>query len=473
LLAGSVFFTACNKDKDAVQTTADSSIEFKITQTDFNFKSDVPSCSELSMDYVKFTINDVVYKSRIFYVNGEMLTEVVKLPVGNYEMTEFLVYNDNGTPNDDSDDVLVKASPAPGSQYYDLMTNKLNLDITVDPFYKKQISIDVLCFEDLFYESFGFTWFQFNDIKIERLCFFGDICTGKLDDFAGSLYESQPEGIQMDMPAIFQVKVFKGDNNVPFRTFGNEEWLGVGQCTEVYWPNNLNIDGEEFTFELWVLLPSGNTFAYNLINSWTFSDAEGVEAGEDGVVDFVMGSCQYEGADYQFPFWMNLPSTTFQMTVGNVSSPGANGSYFDITLSGIGEGYDIENTSYGVWCGDHDELIYLGSTHTVNALNSLSNVLPSDLTLTRDQINLINYFFNNLPNMIEDFDYNDYSSNWEDIQNTIWALAGDITPTGNALTYYNHVMTYGQNYQVPPGGWAAIIFFDSPYVQLVFTIVDP
>ena len=141
---------------------------------------------ELDMSYVKFTVLDsaqvtTTYKSMIYYIGGEMLTQVIKLPVGTYQVTSFVVYNDNGTPDDENDDVIVRAAPLPGSEYWDLMQFKLNLEFTVDAFYKKQYEIDVLCFEELFYNEFGFTWFEFNDVRIEYQCIFGDICVDDYD----------------------------------------------------------------------------------------------------------------------------------------------------------------------------------------------------------------------------------------------------------------------------------------------------
>jgi len=466
-----VIFASCNKDDETSSNPSESEFEFKIDQADFGFKNDVPECSDLNMDYVKFTVNGETYKSLIYYVNDEYLTQVVKLPVGDYTLTSFLVYNDNGTPNNEDDDILIKASPEPNSQYYDLVTNKLDLQFTVDPFYKKQITVDVLCFEELFYQEFGFTWFNFNDVKIERQCFYGDICTGCYEDYAGSLYENQPEGLQMDMPAIFEIRMFKNGETDPFRVFSNESYLGVGQCLEVYWPNQLNVE-EEFTFELWVLVPSGSGFEYRHIHDWTFMDDDSPATGEDGVTDFVMGSCNLQGADYKFPMWMNIPEGEFSLSTGN-ESPGSMGTYFDITLSGIGNGYDLQNQTYGVWCGDKDNTIYLGSNYTMIAISSLSTVLPDDLTLTPDQIRQMNFFYNNLEDIIPGFDYNNPVAHWEDIQNTFWAIAGDITPTGAAADYYTYVMDNSDGYEVPPGGYAAIIFWNNPSIQLVFTIVDP
>ena len=117
-----------------------------------------------------------------------------------------------------------------------------------------------------------------------------------------SLYENQVNGIQFDMPAIFEIKVFKGDDEEALRIFSNADWYGEGQCLEVYWPNRLDVEGEVFHFELWVLLPTANGFEYVLMDTWTFMDGEGAMTGEDGVVDFVIGDCQIDDADYHLNY---------------------------------------------------------------------------------------------------------------------------------------------------------------------------
>ena len=471
-------FTACEKDNETPESPAESSFEFVIEQANF-FKGsndEVPECLDLNMDYAVFDISGTTYTTDIYDVNDELLTEVIKLPIGDYVMTSFLVYNNNGTPNNMTDDILVKASPASNSEYWDLMNNKLDLDFTVEAFYKKQIEVDVLCFEDLYYESFGFTWFEINDLKIERACFFGDICTGCYEDYAGSIYADQPEGVQMDMPAIFKVKVYKEGESTPVRVFDNTPWLGVGSCTEVYWTNNLNAV-DNYTFELWVLLPSGNGFDYVLVNTWDVQDEFGPDAGNDGVVDFVLGSCQYQGADYEFEYHMDLPTDSFTMTTGG-SSPGSNGTYFDITLSGIADGYLIGNGSYGIYCADKNHTITLGATYTgVNAYNSLSSTLPGNFPLSNDEIVFVNYFINHVADYIPGWTY-DNPTEATLVQNVIWGItdAGSFTPTGEALTILNNVMANGANYEVPPGGYAGIIFWGDdvdPQVQLIFSLVDP
>lgn len=488
--AAAIMFTACEKDNktDVVQpeTQNEASIEFNIEQTGFDFKSLVPECSDLDFDYVKFKMMDSTgleteYMTGIYLIDGEHLTQVLKLNPGTYHVTSFLVYNDNDTP-EEGDDIIVRAAPEIDSEYWDLMEFKLNLEFTVEAFIKKQIEIDVLCFEDLFFEEFGFTWFLFHDVRIERLCFFGDICTGKLQDFMDtelmdSPYADQPEGVQMDMPAIFQVKVYKNNPEAPelLRTFSNEEWLGVGQCLEVYWPNRLDVEGEEFTFELWVMLPSGPIFETRLIYTWDVVDGIGPDTGEDGVVDFVMGSCQYEDSDYILPFWMDLPPDWFNMYTETPALPGPHGTFMDVTFSGIPEGYDIKNQTYGIWCGNFFTPIGSNINYTVKAYNSLAPLTwPADIAINEDVVARLNFFFNKLPMLIPGLEYDDYMDHWYDIQQTIWCLTDGIQPTDpDAIMMCNYVANNYQGYEVPPGGWAAILFWHGTNVQLVFVVVDP
>jgi len=223
-----------------------------------------------------------------------------------------LVYSANGTPGDLTDDIIVRAAPLPGSEYYDLMMYPLEIEVIIEPFFKIEVPVDVLCFEPLFYDEFGFTWFEFNDVRIEYQCIFGDICVDDFEMYIGSLYEQQENGIQFDIPAIFEIHVFKGEDEEPLRVFSNVEWYGEGACLPVYWPNRLDVEGEVFSFELWVLLPTEDGFTYVLVDTWTFMDGEGAITGEDGVVDFVIGTCNLDDADYEYDLtyecYPDLPS---------------------------------------------------------------------------------------------------------------------------------------------------------------------
>jgi len=499
MIASGLFMQSCNKDQD-VQKAPEGEFQFTITQTDFDFKGTdvlVPECLDLSMDYVKFNFNGVDYTSPVMFANGSFLTKTVKLAPGTYNLTEFLVYHDAGVIGDESDDVLIKAAPAVNSEYWDLMENPLDLAVTIDAFKKVQKTIDVLCFEDLVYQQFGFTWFNLNQVKIERQCFFGDVCTGKVYEYENSLYESQANGLQMDMPAIMEIVASKYDSAsaayVPFRTFSNAAYFGEGQCLEVYWANDEDLV-EDFRFELYVLLPQGLGMAYQLVgtydfqdeDTYDFQDEDGVATGADGVVDFVLGNCSLVDADFTYPAWVNLPSGSFTMhvdSVGNMATGNAapHGTYFDITLSGIAPGYDIFNGTFGSFCGDKDQYISVGSTHTVNIASSLYPLPEGINQVTSLQLERMNYMFNNLhlyPGF-EAIDLDDFTSIpeplWADVQNAIWFIVGDIADPGLiiATDAINNV-TLTNGYAPLPGGWATVVFFvDGAEVQIQLMPLDP
>lgn len=296
-----LLFIACEKDKQEANTKDQQApVEFKIEQSNFDFKTQVPECDDDAIwSHVVFSIKDAdgntsVYNSTINYIGEEYLTQVIKLDPGTYLLTSFMVYDTEGN--------IIRAAPMSSSIYHNLMTYQLDLEFIVEPFIKKQVPIDVLCYEELAYDEFGFTWFEFNDVRIEYQCIFGDICVDDYEPYEESLYAGQANGIQFDIPAIFEIHVYKEGVQDALKVFSNAEWLGEGQCLEVYWPNRIDEEGEVFNFELWVLLPTFSGFEYQLIDTWTFHDDEGATAGEDGVVDFVVGNCLLNPADYQYEY---------------------------------------------------------------------------------------------------------------------------------------------------------------------------
>jgi len=327
-VAVALMFTACDKDKDKDQAPTDADFQFRIEQTNFDFKADnppagnlgdVPWCDTINTEfsYVKFIIDGIEYKTTVYYVDGMMLTQVIKLPNGLHLLTSFLVYDDYGTPGDESDDVLIRAAPLPGSLYWELMTYQLNIEFMVDPFVKTQIPIDVLCWEELYYEEFGFAWFQFHDVRIERQCWFGDICGYAAEDFEGSEYN-----FEFDMVAKFRVVISKQspdkatNNWIPIREIEGDP---DGDCTEVHWANRI-AEYELFKFELYVYVPVAGPpgFDYVLMQTWISPNGEGVNTNtlpyptDDGVVDFVVGDCQDDAtpADYTYAPYPYPPNVT-------------------------------------------------------------------------------------------------------------------------------------------------------------------
>lgn len=303
-------FIACEKDTQEVNTdNPEIAVQFKIDQTNLDLKSGVPECDdEVIWHDVQYSIEDADgnvtwYTTEIYYLDSENLTQSIKLAPGDYKLTSFVVRDGQGN--------VIRAAPKSTSIYYDLMTYKLDLAFTVESFYKKQVAIDVLCYEHLAYDDFGFSWFEFNDVRIERQCWFGDICAQNLEDFDGTIYENTVGGVQYDMPALFKVSIHKVVIEDGFETlvfiqeFQNYEPLYEGDCLEVYWPNRL-LEEEKFVFNLEVWTPNG----LENVASWIVMDGNGPNTNtpdfpeDDGVVDFVVGNCNTSPVDYQFPAYI-------------------------------------------------------------------------------------------------------------------------------------------------------------------------
>lgn len=123
----------------------------------------------------------------------------------------------------------------------------------------------------------------------------------KPEDFAGSDYEDVTGGLQVDMPAIFKIHAFRNGEELPkspFHNIGNED-----EPLCVKYPDRIRVSGELFTFELWILVPDGNgSFEYKHYH--TFSSTDGgpldvVDIEGDGVIEFVLGNCNYSPTDLQ------------------------------------------------------------------------------------------------------------------------------------------------------------------------------
>jgi len=480
----SLFFMSCNKD------TIDNNIgqvQFSVVQTPFeNFKNGlkedtVPQCSDLEWSYAKFEIGGNTYVSPIIEMpSGDMLTQSLKLDTGDYNLTSFYVFNNNNTPNDTSDDILVRAAPKPNSKYWSLMENKLNIPIHVNAFKKKSFDVDVLCYQDLYYEQFGFSWFDINDVSLERLCVFGDVCTGKLSDFNGSLYEDQENGVQMDMPAIFKIDIYK--NGVFQKSFSNESFLGEGNCTEIYWANDVNLT-ENYYLVLKVLLPYGPGFSYITVDSIPFTD-NGTEliTGDDGVLDFTVGNCNIENADYVYPAWINVPdpNVIFNLTIQPQLGPSQYGTYFGYDFDNIPVGFDVWNGGWSGWCGDKYTTINVGHVYQAYFVNSLQP-LPDGFRWTREQVNYLNWLVNHLPEYFNGIDLTDFtvygagysSADWEIIQNAIWNITNGLNYGGLSQTISNDAITNGGNYNPLPGEYAIIFIDFDGNVQLQMILIDP
>ncbi|RLD50758.1 MAG: hypothetical protein DRJ05_19235, partial [Bacteroidetes bacterium] len=146
------------------------------------------------------------------------------------------------------------------------------------------------------YESFGFNWFAMTEITVKEQVFFGDICVDDLTGYENSMYNGQANGIQLDMPAIFKIDVYR--NGAFVISYSNEVWLGEGEPLKVRYPDHDNA-ADVFDFELSILVKEESDFVFKHYYTWTLNDDEMINAGDDGVVDFVLGDCIYGDTDLQ------------------------------------------------------------------------------------------------------------------------------------------------------------------------------
>ena len=171
-----------------------------------------------------------------------------------------------------------------------------------------------MCYQNADYTEFGFDWFAITEIVIREQCFFGDFCITNPADYDDSNYGLQStwpiEVVSfIDAPAIISLDVYKNTQsgwvevaNSPFTNNTLDAAYGVGSPVCVQYPDNLSIDGEEFKVVLNILIQQGTAYEMVEFHTWFFNDDEMiVEAPpvSDGVVDFVLGTCNLSDTDLQ------------------------------------------------------------------------------------------------------------------------------------------------------------------------------
>jgi hypothetical protein len=480
----------CQKDKEPGVTQQEVTFSATLVQPGAGLKSsEAFECKDLTVDYALINIDNAYYYVDVYTVAGTLYTQAIKLdvpagPAKEFIVSEFYLMHQNGgkdpdpfDPTDPNPDVIVWATPTEGGAYHVYVSDPVNVKFQLDAFQKMEVPIEVLCYQEADFDDFGFFWFDNTEIVIREQCFFGDLCIKHLADYTGSPYAGQSHGLQIDMPAIMKLVVKdEAGNQVPYSPFLNIGWLGEGQPLCIEYPDDLSVDGETFTVELYILVKVGDGFDYVKFHVWTFDDEEMIPAGTDGVVDIVLGACNLTAPDLQLPPYQNLPLNGSV----NFSYPG-NPGYWTVKVLTVNPtapagGYDIPvSQDLAGWCGDNDVYLTPG-THDVYFYGSLSNHnWPPDMPFTLGKIAQVNWLFNNLGL---------YSMNilaltdpqGDIIQNAVWELlCPNFTATGQAMTMATAALSHS-NYVPLPGGWAAVLMAKDGQpmrFQLIFTIVDP
>ena len=433
-------------------------------------------CKELEPDYAHIIIDGQDHFPSLYRLDGKLYTQAIKLLPGVHTVSQFLLMDDHMTPGIMSDDEIVMATPyAPPAPYGVFVTKPLDFTFSVLSFEKTEIDVEVLCFEDHDYLEFGFDWFAVTEIVVREQCFFGDFCVKNPADYTGSYYANQSTGLQIDMPAIFKIVVKKNGAPLPNSPFTNASsganW-GVGAPVCIQYPDNLNVEGDEFTFELWIYVKTGNNFSFKKFHTWTFEDEEMIPAGEDGVVDFVLGSCNLTSPDLLLAPYQNLP-TSASINIAQPADPG----FWNVYVNSVypAGSYDLPvYVNLTGWCGNKNNTIGNGN-HNMNVYTSLySTGWPAGMPFTLDKIARVNWLFNNLDNYGMDV-LTISDAEGDIIQDALWNILNGTATTGLALTMADDSGTHG-DFVPLPGGWAAVLFVKSNMpgmYQLIFTMIDP
>lgn len=481
-----VLFAGCKKDEEEnLPTEVEVSFNGELVVPSTLKTVVIPDCTDEIVDYAEIVISngtdEETYYVEVFYLTIDGVekpyTQSIKLdyePGITYTVEKFLFWDDNETPDDTNDDMIIAATPETGSDFASYINNPVSFQIAVEEFEKTQVPVEVICFQPDIYDSFGFVWFIVDEVTIREECFFGDICVKNPDEYTGSLYENQSNGLQIDMPAIAKIELHRNGDLVA--EFNNESYYGEGAPLCVTYAD-YDDAVDVFDFVLYILVKDGEDFNYKHFKTWTIEDDEIIPQGTDGIVDYVLGTCVPD-ADYIFNPYMNLPATaTFE--VGTTYAPGNEGGYLDGILSGIGAGYDIYNGTYASWCFDYQVTITPGTSHDMDVYSSLYLGDAPGFVQTKEW-NRANWIMNHL-----DW-YDGYT--WDDIQGAFWLLDGwsgsaqGGMPALSTLTFaqdmHDDAMTYGEDYLPLPGGYAAVVFVkentgDNPIIQTVFIVVDP
>lgn len=473
-----LLLTNCKKENKVDETIQTSEVVFSVL--DKNIEKTI-DCNSWVPSYVRVIIDGTTYEPEIFELGGVIYTQTLQLPVGPNEITEFTLR--------DEFDHIVKATPNTGFEFDEFVTISLPYSFTVTAFIKTELEMEVLCFEETTYTDFGFEWFVVTEMTIREQCFFGDLCIKDINQYTGSLYGP---AVTIDERAIFMIKTFvkvdgiwvvSGDGD--YNNFVNGDYIndGFGNYIPLCVPYaDYDVGVDEFKFELWVYVTSGELWGYVKFHEWFFADDEQIEDQtaftDDGVVDFVIGNCVSTPTDLLLPPWMNLPGgITYDL-----SYPGAN-SYWDVTISNIpvGNNWDIISGDFKGWCADEGTTIGQGP-QCMDAKSSLYpdllpafwlNDTPIGGITRKEAIGAANWLWN----QVENGAYTGYST--AEMQDALWNLFNNkyLTPGSTADIMAEDAKNH-TDFSPLPGGWAAIFFlpcepYSGPDYQMTFYIVDP
>ena len=514
-------FSSCEKQPSA---DMQGEMSFNINNVTENLKKGLvtnpyadtlPTCSNAPAAYVMIGLNgnDAV---RLEILSGMgNVTQVMKFIIDPDSpvqvINSFMVYDGN--------DKMIWATPKNGSKFQKLWGLKgVDKPFTPEAFKKSVIDIDVICWEEYSYKEFGFNWFEFHEVTVKTLCFFGDVCTKFYDDFytyPGSPYFGSGT-TEFDMPAIMSVYIKNAngdvvndtDNDIHNNWYdGTTLWQGEGAPLCIEYPYFAD-DDQALTFEIWLMYPDATQHLVYTSDPFMASADQSTITGDDGVFDFVVGNCSYDGNTTN----VELAPYLFLPTLGNITvharfnAQSPNYSYFDVDLNGASWTNTLfpeellEDAVLPAYCGDLYDHIPLTSTYDCNVYSSLK---PEEMPIggggqTKEYKdypwNALNWLANQ-QDIIEAQELADgeylQALLWLTIHNEQSNIINNVANKMPTLTYSEVAimksiadnMLIDQANFVPETGQFSFVLFDpiegtgpnvsTPYVQLVLVRVDP
>jgi hypothetical protein len=461
LFLAMVLFTNCQKDNKGNDVKDPGEVSFAVLDGNMD-KSDIfdIECIE-GVEAVKarINLNGDFYYPELFMLDGVLYTQSLKLDPGDYTINEFSLLS--------ADDVVLKSTPMAGSYYAQFLDENYAIGelptFTINPFEKNQFDVEVLCYIEAAYNGFGFEWFDITELTVREQCFFGDFCIKDVNQYVNSLYDGN--GVTIDEVAIFKIVLTANyDDPIEYYNFNDGVYTSP-LCIEYVDYENIE---DTYLFELYIYVTSGDDWDYVKFYEWTVVDDEMIPAGDDGVVDFVLGNCVMDTPDLLLPPWMNLPASfDFKVLTGT-------SSYIRTVLSNIPDGYDIVDGTFNGWCADKFNTIYTNTNYPgTQALSSLyPNNLPGTWPTKWEAIASANWIFNTYPPTDDPAVYTK-----AEIQDALWILFdsddGYVSTTVNGALLAAAAADH-TSYSPLPGGWAAVFYYvGSDGVQMTFDVVDP
>lgn len=117
-------------------------------QLDTNGSLKIPTVAEV-------IINDTTYYPSIYYLNEKLYTQAIKLVLPHAAETSFNITWFALLEAIGGDTIM--ATPVSGSYYAAYVTASVDFDISIIPFEKTEVPVDVLCYLTETFQLFGFS----------------------------------------------------------------------------------------------------------------------------------------------------------------------------------------------------------------------------------------------------------------------------------------------------------------------------